>query len=168
MTALPDEPVGTGDTAHSGSWPALRRSLNVSRLWAGGVATAVVAALVALVGVLVARAVLRIAGYEIPTDTLGDSAVLLCAVAAGGALAATGLAHLLVNTTPRPLTYLSWIVGLATAVAVVLPLVAGDSIVLALLRAGMNLVVGVTIGTLIIMAVQASRPYLPVPPPGRR
>ena len=163
MTAPPDEPVGTGNT-----WPAPRRSLNVSRLWAGGVATAVVAALVALVGVLVARTALRIAGYDVPTDPLGASTVLLCAVAAIAALAATALAHLLVNTTPRPLTYLSWIVGLATAVAVVLPLVAEDSIVLALLRAGVHLVVGATIGTLIVMAVRASRPYLPVSPPGRR
>ena len=42
-----------------------RPRLEVGRLWAGGVATAVVAALLALVGVLIVRAVLRIATYEL-------------------------------------------------------------------------------------------------------
>ena len=44
-----------------------RPRLEVARLWAGGAATAVVAALIALVGVLIVRAVLRIAVYA-PAD----------------------------------------------------------------------------------------------------
>ena len=72
-----------------------------------------------------------------------------------------GLAHLLLITTPRPLTYLSWIVGLATAVAVVVPLVSGASIVLALAQAMINLVIGMAIGSLVITAARASRPPYP-------
>ena len=93
-----------------------RPRLEVARLWAGGAATAVVAALIALVGVLIVRAVLRIAVYA-PADAgaFGDSStVTLCLVCAAAALAATGLLHLLLIATPRPLTYFSWIVGLLT------------------------------------------------------
>jgi hypothetical protein len=85
-------------------------------------------------------------------------------VAAFAALAATGLVHLLLNTTPRPLTYLSWIVGLATAVAVAMPLVTEGSLVRALAKAVVHLLIGTTIGMLIITAARASRPYLPGPP----
>jgi hypothetical protein len=49
----------------------------------------------------------------------------LCAAAAGATLVATGLAHLLLVSTPRPLAYLGWIVGLVTAAATVPPLVGG-------------------------------------------
>ena len=79
-----------------------RPRLEVARLWAGGAATAVVAALIALVGVLIVRAVLRIAVYA-PAEAgaFGDSStVVLCLVCAAAALAATGLLHLLLVATP--------------------------------------------------------------------
>src|SRR4051812_27867392 len=104
-----------------------RVPIDATRLWAGGLATAVVAALIALVGVLIVRAVLRIALYA-PKEAgaLGDGdTVVLCLGAAAAALAATGLVHLLLLATPRPLSYFSWIVGLLTAVAGVLPPLAG-------------------------------------------
>jgi hypothetical protein len=127
------------------------------------VATAVVATLIALVGVLVVRVVLRIAGYTLSgaSGFGGSATVAVCVAAAAGALVATGLAHVLIITTPRPLTYLSWIVGLATAVAVVVPLVTGASLVLALGQAVVHFAVGMTIGTLVITAVRASRPPYP-------
>jgi hypothetical protein len=43
--------------------------------------------------------------------------VLLATLAAIAALAATGIAHLPLVSTPRPMAYLGWIVGLATAAA---------------------------------------------------
>jgi hypothetical protein len=124
---------------------------------------------VALFGVLVVQAVLRLAVYT-PSGAGtfgGSSTVVLCITAVLAALAATGLAHLLLTTTPRPLTYLSWIVGLATAVAVVVPLVTAPSIGLALAQSVIHLLVGFAIGRLVIKAARASRPFLP-PPPGRR
>ena len=69
-----------------------RGPVNAGRLWAGGLATAVVAALIALVGVLVVRAVLRIALYA-PSEAgaFGDgSTALLCLLAAAAALAKNG------------------------------------------------------------------------------
>jgi hypothetical protein len=162
MTGYQNDPVYTGGQAAQP--PPSGRPLNVGRLWAGGLATAVVAALIALVGVLVVRAVLRLAVYAPPeAGTLGGSATaMLCFAAAVAALAATGLAHLLLTTTPRPLTYLSWIVGLATAVAVVVPLVSAPSIVLALAQAMIHLVIGTAIGSLVITAARASRPPYPI------
>ena len=108
-------------TEHLDPLPAgpQRPRVEAGRLWAGGLATAVVAALIALVGVLIVRALLRIAVYA-PAEAgaFGDShTVVLCLTAAAAALAATGLLHLLLVATPRPLTYFSWIVGLLTAAA---------------------------------------------------
>ena len=162
MTGNQEEPVPAPGA--TGSHVQSSRPLNLGRLWAGGLATSVVAMLIALVGVLVVRAILRIAGYtpSDPTAFGGLYTVVLCVTAGTAALLTTELAYLLVTTTPRPLTYLSWIVGLATAVAVVVPLVAGASLALALGQALINLVVGSTIGTLIIIAVRASRPPYPV------
>ena len=70
-------------------------------------ATAVVAALLALVGVLIVRAVLRIAVYA-PAGAGafgGSRTVVLCLVSAAAAIAATGLLHLLLVATPRPLAW---------------------------------------------------------------
>jgi hypothetical protein len=135
--------------------------LEVGRLWAGGLATAVVAALIALVGVLIVRAVLRIAVYA-PADAgaFGDSStVVLCLVCAAAALAATGLLHLLLVATPRPLTYFSWIVGLVTAAATVLPFTTAESLPVAFAQGIINLVVGAAIGSLLSgAAANATRP----------
>ena len=114
-----------------------RPRLEVGRLWAGGVATAVVAALLALVGVLIVRAVLRIAVYApAGAGAFGDSRTLvLCLGSAAAAIAATGLLHLLLVATPRPLTYFSWIVGLLTAAAAVIPFIYSAGLAVAFAQA---------------------------------
>ncbi len=137
--------------------------INVTRLWAAGVATAVVAALIGLVGVLVVRAVIRIAVYA-PSEAgaFGDSStVLLCALAAIAALAATGLVHLLLLGTPSPLSYFGWIVGLLTVVAVVLPFLSGAPLATAVATAVIHLVIGLAIGSLVSgAAASATRPVV--------
>lgn len=143
-----------------------RRPIDANRLWAGGLATAVVAALIALVGVLVVRAVLRIAVYA-PREAgaFGDgSTAALCLGAAGAALAATGLVHLLLLATPRPLSYFGWIVGLATVAAVALPIITETSLAVALAQAVIHLVIGLAIGSLVGgAAVRSIRPSVPRP-----
>ena len=131
--------------------PARRSPVDANRLWAGGLATAVVAALTALVGVLVVRAVVRIAVYApAGAGALGDSStMLLCVVAAGAALAATALVHMLLLSTPSPLSYFGWIVGLATAAAVVVPFLEATSLPIALAQSVIHLVIGLAIGTLV-------------------
>jgi len=137
------------DTWVIGSPVEPRRSpvVNTGRLWAGGLATAVVAALIGFVGVLVVRAVLQIGPRS---GAFSDSAtMLLCVAAAAAALAATGLAHLLLISTPRPLSYLNWIIALVTTAAVVLPFTTGGTLTGRVCTALIHLVVGVAIASLV-------------------
>jgi Family of unknown function (DUF6069) len=156
MAAYPDPTDPYGQRGPGGPPASPRpsdgaRRINGARLWSAGLATAVVAALVALVGVLIVRALLRIDLYA-PRDAgaFGNSTtVLLCVGAAVAALAATGLAHLLLLSTPRPLAYLSWIIGLVTAVAVVLPFTYASGFAVAFAQAVIHLVIGIAIGSLV-------------------
>jgi hypothetical protein len=137
---------------------APRPALDAARLWTGGLATAVVAALIGLVGVLV----LRVLATNLPQIPLAanlhtsSAAVLLCTIAAIAALVATGLAHLLLVSTPRPMAYLGWIVGLATAAATVLPLTTGLPLTAALAAGMINLVIGMAISSLVAGAAYAA------------
>lgn len=100
------------------------------RLWAGGVATAIVAAGIAIVGVLIINTVL-----EVPIQTAGrsgalvDNAETIIPVAAAiAALAGTALLHLLLLTTPRPATFFSAIAFLVIAVLLLQVFLAEGSI----------------------------------------
>jgi hypothetical protein len=124
--------------------------VNSARLWSGGVATAVVAALVALVGVLIGNGALDLSMTVPPLLPLGGSfAVNYAITAAVLALAATGLAHLLAVTAPRPHSFFAWIVGLATVVGVVLPFAIGGTLSGSLATAVVDLVIGLCILSLI-------------------
>ena len=92
-------PYRTGNY-EDGARPA--RSVDAGRLWTGGLATALVAALVTLVGVMIARGLFDVP-VPAPTDegTLGNASTLRLA-AAVAALLATGLLHLLLLSTPQP------------------------------------------------------------------
>ena len=132
--------------------------VNAGRLWAAGFATGVVAALIALVGVLVVRAVSEVALYA-PSDAsaFGDRDTgVLCAIAFLAALAATGLVHVLLLATPRPLSYFGWIVGLVTVAAVVVPFLSADSTGVAVAMAVIHLAIGVAIGTLVAGAARTA------------
>jgi Family of unknown function (DUF6069) len=131
--------------------------VNARTMWSGGAATAVVAGLTALVGVLVCRWL-----FDIPllaprsNGAYGDvhtTGFVLGAAAA--ALVATGLMHLLLLTTPRPRTFFGWIVGLVTTLAVVFPFSTTAPVSAKVATALVDLVLGVVIGSLI--AAVASR-----------
>jgi hypothetical protein len=96
--------------------------IDAPRLWGGGLATAVVAALVASVGVLICRDLLDVKLVEPPLLRITDSFPVNYAITAFVlALAATGLAHLLSVITPRPRVFFGWIIGLFTVATMVLP-----------------------------------------------
>jgi hypothetical protein len=136
----------------------VRTEVNVGRLWAGGVAAAVVAALIAMVGVLVARAVFQLAVLSPKkAGAFGDESTLqLCIIAAVAALLATGLVHLLLVSTPSPLSYFGWIVGLLTVAAVVAPFLGSSALPLRLAEAVIHLVIGVAIGGLVSNAAASA------------
>jgi hypothetical protein len=156
-TATGTYPYADPDTVRL-SRPA-ERPLDTTKLWTGGLATAAVAALVALVGTLVLRVLFQIAPVSATTTHAFSSADagILCLGAAVAALAATGVAHLLLVSTPQPLSYLGWILGLSTAAAVALPLVGGLSTVAAVAAAVLNLVIGLAIGSLVLGTAAAAR-----------
>lgn len=133
--------------------PGRRPAVEARKLWAGGVATAVIAALIALVGLLITRVLLQIP-YLAPIEqgVVGstEDVVRLCAVAALAALVATGLAHLLLIAVPSPMAYFGWIVGLLTAVAAVWPLAFSTELLTVRIATGViHLVIGMSILSLV-------------------
>ena len=126
-------------------------SVDAGRLWTGGLATALVAALTAWVGVLLAQGVLDVSlAKSAVVLHVSDSLGLNYAVTAFlAAVAATGLAHLLSVTTPRPRSFFSWIVGLVTVAAMILPFTRDASTASRVAVSIINLVVGLCIGSLL-------------------
>jgi hypothetical protein len=135
-----------------------RQPLDAARLWTGGLATAVVAALVALVGVLIARGLLDIPVLAPSGEgALGDAdTVRLAILAAVAALAATGLMHLLLVSTPRPFRFFSWIVSLLTLVAVLAPFTTDAELATQVATAAIGLAVGIAIGSLVSGAARSA------------
>ena len=128
-----------------------RPKVDARMLWSGGVATAVVAGLIALVGVLVCRWL-----FNIPIlapkryGAYGDAhTTTLVLIAAAAALVATLLAHLLLLSTPRPMVFFGWIVGLVTVIVVVFPFRTGAALSHEIATAALYLIIGIAIGTLI-------------------
>src|ERR1044071_4299194 len=83
--------------------PPQRMGVLPNKLWAGGCAAALVAAGVAVVGYLLVRGVLDIpiVGARPGGRVVQPSMFAYAAAAAVGGIIATGLAHVLLLTTPR-------------------------------------------------------------------
>jgi hypothetical protein len=140
------------------------------------VATAVVAALIALVGVLIARWLFSVPILAPRQDgAWGNvSTGMYVLSAAGAALVATAIMYLLLVTTPRPQMFFGWIMALATLAAVVFPFSTTAPMEQKLATAAVNLVLGIAIWTLTMQvaarAVKRRRPrssYQTGPPPYR-
>ena len=131
--------------------PSDRPSVDAGRLWAGGIATAIVACLVGLVGVLIARWLLGIALLAPSREgAYGDvhTTGLLLGIAAAS-LVATLLMHLLLLSTPRPLAFFGWIIGLATVLAVVITFSTAAPLDAKVATAVVVVVLGIAIGSLL-------------------
>lgn len=128
--------------------PAPRpKALDARILWSGGAATALVVALIALVGVVVFRGVFGIPILAPEGEGIwGDaSTVGLMVAAAVGALLAVALVQLLLLSTPRALSFFSWIVGLATVVVGVAPFATDAPLDSKLASSLINVVIGFAI-----------------------
>ena len=153
----PDKQVTSQqDIGPIGGWNGGPRSrvgvgVDARKLWAGGAASAVVAGLVALAGVLVSRWLFNVPVLAPRHDgAYGDvrtTALILVAMAA--ALAATGLVHLLMLGTLRPLLFFGWIVALVTAIMVIFPFGTTAALDAKIATAIVNLAIGVAAGTLV-------------------
>ena len=126
-----------------------QRSVDARSLWIGGVATALVAALVAVVGVLVVRGVLSIpviapANTEGAIDYVG--AVWVAGFAILGGLLATAIAHVLLLYAPRPLAFLGWIIGLVALAFAIWPFTVAVKTDVRIANSVLYLVIGIAIG----------------------
>jgi len=149
-------------------------------LWAGGAATAVVAALIALVGILVCRWLFKVPILSPQRDgAWGDASTAGYVFAAiGVALFATAIMHLLLLSTPRPRMFFNWIIALGTVIAVVFPFSTTAPLSQKFATGVVNLVLGVAIGSLVaevsrratqrvVLRGRSSRPsYPPTRTPG--
>jgi hypothetical protein len=144
---VPMEPNTPGRRPYPQEQPAYpprrgRSKVDARQLWSGGVATAVVAGLIALVGVLVCRWL-----FNIPIlapkryGAYGDAhTTTLVLIAAGAALVATLLA---------PMVFFGWIVGLITVIVVIFPFRTDAALSHKIATAALYLIIGIAIGTLI-------------------
>lgn len=134
--------------------------VDAGRLWAGGLATAVVAALVAVAGIVVTRGLLHVPILAPKGDGLwGNANTLTYALCAGAvALAATGLVHLLALTTPRYARFFGWIMALLTVIAAALPLGLVTVLSSRIATAVLNLVLGIAITTTLTAVARTAIP----------
>ena len=110
-------------------------------------ATALVAALTAAVGVLIATGLLDLEVLAPPRVT--DPELANYAIAAAlAALLATALVHLLLVAAPRPLAFFHWIIGLLVVVVTIIPFASSATMGTKLVTAAINLVVGIAIASL--------------------
>lgn len=127
------------------------------RLWAGGVATAVVSALIAVVGILIARGLVHVPIFAPRADGVWGNAstITYALMAAVFALAANGLLHFLLVTTPRATQFFGWIMVLLTIVGVVVPLTVVTNTNEMLATSALNLLIGL-ITTMLLISVSGS------------
>ena len=123
----------------------------MGRLWAGGIGTAVVVALVVVVAIMLIRGILNIAILAPERagayGTVSTTSYALAGAAA--AIAATGLLNLLLALMPSPVQFFHWIVGLLTALAVLLPFTLVAELDAKIATAALNLLIGLCIMTLL-------------------
>ncbi|RIQ21815.1 DUF6069 family protein [Jiangella rhizosphaerae] len=126
-------------------------AVDAARLWAGGAATAVIAALIAVVGIALVRGVFGIPILAPEGDgAWGDASTgWYAAGAALAALLATALVHVLLLTTPQPLRFFGWVVALATLIGVVAPFTSGADLDAKVATAALDLVLGIAIWSLV-------------------
>jgi hypothetical protein len=150
------EPPRSPAASHSSK---KRPAVDAGRLWAGGVATAVVAALIAVVGIVIARGIFDIAVLAPKkSGTWGDANTATYALAAFGiGLLATALVHVLLLSTPSPFVFLGWILGLCTLVAALAPFATDADLAPKVATAMINAIIGIAVWSLTANTARRSR-----------
>lgn len=122
-----------------------------AQFWAGAAATAVVAALIALVGILICRWTLGIPILAPAGDGAWGNAhtgeYVLGAVLV--AIVAAAVLYLLELGAPAPRVFFGWIMGLATLAAVVYPFSTSAPLEQKAATAIVNLILGIAIASLL-------------------
>jgi Family of unknown function (DUF6069) len=125
--------------------------IDTARLWVGGALAGLVAAGVAIVGLLVARGVFDIRVF-VPGDKGGvvnASTWWYAAASFGAAILATALMHVLLLAAPSPFRFFGWLIGLAVAIAVIIPFTSSAQLANKIGTAVINLAIGVSIYSIV-------------------
>ncbi|MEU8898710.1 DUF6069 family protein [Nocardia sp. NPDC048505] len=132
--------------------------VNLGKLWAGGIGTAVVVALLVVVAIMLVRGVLGVA--ILSPEGAGAygtvSTTSYALAAAGAALVATALLMVLLLVMPSPLTFFTWICLLLTAVAVIAQFTLVADLDAKIATAALNLIVGLCITSMLSSVGAAS------------
>ena len=154
------------DSVYSRPTQGTQVSVDAGRLWGGGVATALVAALVAVVGVFICQNVLGVSLTRpaLLLDVAGSFEADYALTSFLLAVAATALAHGLALTTPRPQLFFSWIIGAATAAGTAAPFAIRSNPASELATAALNLLLGICLLSL-LGAVISRTVFVSVLPP---
>src|SRR6266536_3413244 len=131
--------------------PTGRPRVNAGKMWMGGLMAGVVAAGVALVGLLVIRGIFHVHVFVPSNDDslVNPSSAWYALASFVVALIATGLLFVMIPFAPQPFQFFTWIVGLATAVAVLTPFTTDAFVSAKIATALLNLAIGLTILTLV-------------------
>jgi hypothetical protein len=141
-----------GGSFDGGTRPgATRPSLNSALYWSGVAATAVVAAVTAIVGVIIAEGILdrELVPPLLNVLALDGHAARYACSAAVAAVSAGALMHLLVWSAPHPDAFFTWIAALVTLACALLPLTLTDNVGDALITGVLNAAIGISITTLV-------------------
>ncbi|MGZ4650238.1 MAG: DUF6069 family protein [Kineosporiaceae bacterium] len=146
----PSTPAGPGGIARPAATGRPRRVIDAGRLWIGGLMAGIVAAGVAVVGLLIARGVLDIPVLIERKGQLVDaSSGWYAGVAFLAALAATALMHGLLAGAPQPYRFFNWIMGLAVAIAALIPFTTAAELNTKIAVGVINLAIGICIGSIV-------------------
>ncbi|WP_277752899.1 DUF6069 family protein [Thermomonospora catenispora] len=139
--------------------------IRIGRLWAGGATTAACAALITVIGSLIARGLLGLP-VPVPVNPASAPVGVAAAYALGAAaltLQATALLQMLMAVAPRPASALAWVCGPITAIATVVPLAVRAPLGAAVATAVINLAAGVVV-IFLLAATAAVASRRPGPP----
>src|SRR6478609_7702194 len=127
-----------------------RLTVEAGRFWAGAAATALVAALIGLIGVLVFERIFAI-DLVPPPDVFstGSQQAAWAIDAAILALLAAGLLHVLILSTPRPRAFFGWIMALVIVVITALPFAWSSDATAAAVSGLINLLIGIAVWSLL-------------------
>jgi hypothetical protein len=125
--------------------------VDAAKLWAGGAATACVAALVAVVGVLICSGVLdvRLVRPALLLNVTDSFALDYALTAVVLTMIATALAHVLLISTPRPRMFFTWIIVLATVAGAAAPFAIGSEVSSQVATACINVALGICVLSLL-------------------
>jgi len=129
--------------------PRPRIAIDAGRYWAGVAATAVVAALIGVVGVVVFERIFDITLVNKDPFGTGSSMGAYVVGAVATTVVAALLLQVLVLSTPEPSSFFGWIMGLGILVVALLPLTWTDDRTSALCSGLVNLLIGIAVWSLL-------------------